>query len=232
MLHSANANASRNALLTRGSTRVKNNVQLLLFVFHAHSSTHKQKTLAASQDTRLLHNVPQSYFCLQDKGLYLLLKDDKVCAGVCLSMCVCVCVYVCFGRIIRPCALLPKSSLTTGLSHNESTLSRTLARLSHTHRYTHRHGHTHTHTPYWARLQMFENKHAHIITHTLCKCLTETVGLKGGERERERLDYMRTKEREKQTTKKQIITCHFISNYTPMCMFARQTMNHPSLVCM
>ena len=75
----------------------KNTVFLPLFVFHAHLDTHKQKHKQPVSDTRLVHSVPLSYFCLQDKGFYLLLKDDRVCAGVCLSVCVCVCVCVLAG---------------------------------------------------------------------------------------------------------------------------------------
>lgn len=104
------------------------------------------------------------------KGFYLLLKDDRVCVGVwvcvCLCMCMCVCPCVCFGRIIRPCALLPESFLTTGLSHNESTLSRTLD--THT---THMHMHAHTYTTDTI-LSTFTDVWKQ--THTLCKCLTGT----------------------------------------------------------
>lgn len=95
-----------------------------------------------------------------------------------------MCLCVCLGRIIRPCALLPQSSLTTGLSHNEATLSRTQGCYN---------THTQAWTLYRAHSQMFENKHAHIITHTLCKCLTEIeierereTRLSGDKRERGR----------------------------------------------
>lgn len=63
------------------------NVFLPLFVFHAHSSTHKQKHKQPASDTHLIHNVPHIYFCLQDKGFYFLLQDDKVCVGVWVCVC-------------------------------------------------------------------------------------------------------------------------------------------------
>lgn len=44
----------------------------------------------------------------------------------------------------------------------------------------HTHIYTHAHT-ILSMLEMFENKHAHIIMHILCKCLTER---EGGRRER------------------------------------------------
>lgn len=104
----------------------------------------------------------------------------KMCVWLSLSVCVslCVCAFVCFGRIIRPCALLPESTLTTGLSRNESTLSRTLdCHWTHTHTLTLAHSQTLSHTqPACFVCYKLLKTNTHIITHILCKCLTEREG--------------------------------------------------------
>ena len=51
-------------LMNKQGLKILHFVFLPLFVFH----THKQKHKLPLSDTRLVHNVPLSYFGLQDKG--------------------------------------------------------------------------------------------------------------------------------------------------------------------